>query len=85
MRISRDFVWPVPVTIVLELSRKLPGDFRQKRGKLIGGRFETDGKPFRRSFPSNRFLLPSRLRLFDIVFIIGLKPSAFLRACLSSV
>lgn len=63
-----------------------PGDFRQKGGKLIGRRFTTDGKPFRQlSSPSNRYPLPSRLLLVDIVFIIGLKPSTRLSPRLSFI
>lgn len=45
---------------------------------------DEDSRGFRQlSSPSSRFLLLSRLPLVDIVFIIGLKPSARLRARLS--
>lgn len=55
------------LSLSLSLQEPSPGDFRQKEGKLIGGRFATDGKPFRQlsSVPSNSSLLPSRLPLVE--------------------
>lgn len=99
MRISRDFVRPVPVTMILELpGRSSPGDFRQKGGKLIG-RYATDGKPFRQlSSPEpfspaiastvRRHCLYHRFKAFrrpsPRSSLIGLKPSR-LKATLSAL
>lgn len=84
---ERDFVRPVPVTIVLELpGRRSPDDFRQKGGKLArGGRDSRRmGNHFGNYHPLRIvFFCRSRLLFVDVVFIIGLKPSARLRARVS--
>jgi len=61
VRISRDFVRPVSVTIVLEFSER--SDFRQKEENSSEEDFATDEKPFRQlSFSSFSSIVASAAR-----------------------